>query len=140
MLSIFMETQRFSKTVERLYAQALANLRLTPVEAHVIALLSEEGALRPTDLAMRISVRPTGFTSVLDGLETHGFIVRSDNPVDRRSVIVRLTPAGEDLAPLISGVLAKAHDTVIATLEDEHSALSKFIEKYAPLSLVGKPY
>ncbi|HEY5686313.1 MAG TPA: MarR family transcriptional regulator [Acidimicrobiia bacterium] len=54
--------------------------------------------LTPTELAEALLLTPGGMTVRLHRLQDAGLISRTPNPRDGRGVIVRLTPAGIDLA------------------------------------------
>jgi DNA-binding MarR family transcriptional regulator len=69
-------------------------------EFDVLAALRRSGepyALRPIDLARTLMLSPAGMTSRLDVLEQPGWIGRRHDRIDRRSIIVELTPAGLEL-------------------------------------------
>jgi DNA-binding MarR family transcriptional regulator len=68
--------------------------------------------LRMTALSERLMVSCGNVTGVTDQLERAGFVVRTPDPVDRRVIIVSLTPAGLKRFR----VLAKAHEQWIIEL------------------------
>ena len=53
--------------------------------------------LPPSELAKRAHVSRATMTQFVDGLEKEQLIVRADDPNDRRTVLVRLTPKAEKL-------------------------------------------
>ncbi len=53
--------------------------------------------LRMTELSRRMMVTGGNVTGIADQLENEGLIVREPDPDDRRSIAVRLTPAGRKL-------------------------------------------
>jgi DNA-binding MarR family transcriptional regulator len=61
-------------------------------------LLDERAGLPPGRLAELGAVTPASATGMLDGLEAAGLVERTRAGADRRSVTVRLTPAGRRLA------------------------------------------
>lgn len=74
-----------------------AQFELHPGEFDVIATLRRSGepyALTPTALYERLMLSSGAMTSRLDRLERKGLIERAPAPGDRRSILVRLTPAG----------------------------------------------
>lgn len=74
-----------------------AQFELHQGEFDVIATLRRSGepyALTPTDLHERLMLSSGAMTSRLDRLENKGLIQRAPSPTDRRSIQVRLTPAG----------------------------------------------
>ncbi|MGH9016599.1 MAG: MarR family winged helix-turn-helix transcriptional regulator [Acidimicrobiales bacterium] len=76
----------------------LAPLGLTNAQARVLRIVAEAGhPLRMADIAARLEVVPRSVTTMVDGVEAAGLIVRSTDPADRRSVLVSLTAAGHAL-------------------------------------------
>ncbi len=69
---------------------------LTEGQLSVLSLLFAHGALSAGELADREHVRPPSMTRTLQWLENEGFIVRTADPSDRRSVRVELSDAGEE--------------------------------------------
>ena len=50
--------------------------------------------MSPSELGERLIVTRATVTGLLDSLEQRGFVARSANPADRRSLVVQITPAG----------------------------------------------
>jgi DNA-binding MarR family transcriptional regulator len=50
--------------------------------------------MSPSELGERLIVTRATVTGLLDSLERRGFVSRSANPADRRSLLVEVTPAG----------------------------------------------
>jgi DNA-binding MarR family transcriptional regulator len=53
----------------------------------------------PTQLAPWLGTDNAGMTRLLDRLEAKGLVQRRTNPLDRRAIVVELTPAGRALVP-----------------------------------------
>jgi DNA-binding MarR family transcriptional regulator len=53
-------------------------------------------ALTPAELADDVVLTRQAMTSALDGLERKGLVQREGHPVDRRKVLIRITPKGRD--------------------------------------------
>ncbi|HVC70887.1 MAG TPA: MarR family transcriptional regulator [Acidimicrobiales bacterium] len=76
----------------------LAPLGLTNAQARVLRIVAGAGQpLKMTDIASQLEVVPRSVTTMVDGVEAAGFIVRSTDPDDRRSVLVSLTSRGHAL-------------------------------------------
>lgn len=80
------------------------NRRMRPAgralgHSHLSALASVllSGPIRLGDLAIREFVSPPAMTKTVSGLESRGLVVRRPDPSDGRSVLLEITPAGEDL-------------------------------------------
>jgi DNA-binding MarR family transcriptional regulator len=60
----------------------------------VLGILRDHGTMSPSVLGERLIVTRATVTGLLDSLERRGFVSRSANPADRRSLLVEVTPAG----------------------------------------------
>jgi DNA-binding MarR family transcriptional regulator len=82
---------------ERLIAAALAPTELPPEDYPIYVLVGAEGPWTPTALAARTQMPLSTVLFRLKRLEERGHAERIPNPADRRSHLVRLTPAGQEL-------------------------------------------
>ncbi len=99
---------------------------------HVLMMLLEmEGeGLTPHQLAERAAVTKAAMTGLIDGLVKDGLVAREQDPLDRRSYRVALTPAGDRF---LKGMLPDHFTRMNAlvgklTLEDKRQ-LVKLLEK-----------
>lgn len=60
-------------------------------------LMREQAGLRPSELTRALVVDPSSTTYLLDRMEKRGWLRRSNDPRDRRALIIVLTPAGREL-------------------------------------------
>lgn len=67
-------------------------------EALMLLYLSREGELPLGKMGVRLQVHPTSVTSLIDGLEGLGYVVRSAHPTDRRTTLASITEQGRDVA------------------------------------------
>jgi len=101
-------------------------------ESDVLALqhIARAGRLTSTQLAGRLRLSSGGVTALVQRLERAGELEREPHPGDRRSSLLRLSPAAERrlaeaLAPLaarqdaLTGALAEAERGRVAVLLDE---------------------
>ncbi len=74
----------------------LSSHRLSQGSWTVLMVLNRDPLvpLMPSDLATKCGVTRATMTGLLDGLERKGLVRRDPEPSDRRTVRVRLTPAG----------------------------------------------
>jgi DNA-binding MarR family transcriptional regulator len=70
---------------------------LTPAQFDVIATLGNTQGLSMGDIGEKTLITKGTLTGVVDRLEKKGIVTREIPPENRRSVIVSLTPAGEEL-------------------------------------------
>jgi DNA-binding MarR family transcriptional regulator len=73
----------------------------------VLGILRDHGTMSPSELGERLIVTRATVTGLLDSLERRGFVTRSANPADRRSLLVEVTPAGlaavQELRTIVHG-------------------------------------
>lgn len=81
---------------------------LTAKEWDVLAFVSTDGPLRPSQLLRRTALTnsPQTLSSLLNRMEANGFLTRSPHPNDARGVLLTITDKGsqtiEDLFPLLA--------------------------------------
>lgn len=94
---------RLARQLRRGARKALLPFQLTDSQARALRIVGRaEAPLQMSEIARRIDVVPRSATSVVDVLELRGLVVREIDPNDRRSFLVRLTPAGDDLLRVVS--------------------------------------
>ena len=67
-----------------------------------LQVISRTPACRVQDIAVELSITVGGTSKVVDRIEASGYVARSANPGDRRSSIIKLTPAGKRLLPKLT--------------------------------------
>src|SRR3712207_4051085 len=72
-------------------ADAWARLDVTMPQMKVLMQLGLHGSLTVSTLAAQMKVSPPNVTGILDRLEQHGWVRRTNDPNDRRVVRVVLT-------------------------------------------------
>ncbi|WP_338824219.1 hypothetical protein MHOCP_23300 [Moorella humiferrea] len=89
---------------------------LSGTEILVLWKLRKKASLRVTELAGRIGIPPSTFTGIVDRLEARGLLERVPDPEDRRSTLVRGTPAlaglMDRLAAAIEGELKRIFNSL----------------------------
>ena len=97
--------------------EQLSDFGITLSEFDVLATLRRSGAkaeLTPSHIAEVGMVKPSGLSHRLARLERAGFISRSIDPDDRRSALIRITPAGRRIADRGIEIIADAHNQMIS--------------------------
>jgi MarR family transcriptional regulator for hemolysin len=74
-------------------------------------------------LAKRLGVQWPTLIRVLDELESEGLVTRRDNPDDRRSRWIELSPAGLEVTRRVQTVLDPARAEILSGLSEEELAL-----------------
>lgn len=70
---------------------------LTPAQMHAVEVIGHAGQLRMKELAEQMGLTTGTITLMVDRLEKHGAATRKPHNKDRRSILVALTPKGEEL-------------------------------------------
>lgn len=88
----------------RQLAQALAPLGVSPSQAEVIVVLGQHGPTTLKGLGGLLMCETGSPSRLVDSLVQRGLIDRTDNPIDRRQVLLQLTKDGRKLRPQIEAV------------------------------------
>ena len=91
-----------------------AALGVTPTEGHLLTYLRSYGPVTVGDLVRVFGFKQSTLTSMLDRLERDGLVRRERNPDDRRSLLLRLSDRGSDLARGLNRILEDFEDDVRA--------------------------
>lgn len=95
------------------------------------------GTLAPTKLYESLVFSSGGMTKLLKKLEEKNYINRLDNPKDKRSKLVRITPVAKEITKLaINDVMLLESRYFACLTDDEKSNLFAVLEKLA-LNLKG---
>jgi DNA-binding MarR family transcriptional regulator len=86
-----------SALVARFSADALAGAHLSIASWRVLAVLSNNGALRQTDLAEMTSIDASTLSRLITRLVRDGLVKRTRSRADSREVAVALTANGKNL-------------------------------------------
>jgi MarR family 2-MHQ and catechol resistance regulon transcriptional repressor len=89
-----MNTIRTADMVFDRIGRLLRPLGVSAAGGLVLGILRDRGEMSPSDLGDRLIVTRATVTGLLDSLERRGFVRRTANPSDRRSLLVEITPAG----------------------------------------------
>ena len=90
---------KITKYLERTTERTVKVLGLNAGEFKVLLKLQEapEKTMTAGAIADRLDLSSSAMTNRLDRLETDGYVARERDTEDRRSVLVRITPRGEDI-------------------------------------------
>ena len=123
------------RTGEALLGELDRRIRLTfdMPQAAATALAVIEGAgqpLTPSQVGDRVLIASATMTATLDLLEHRGWIRRTANPDDRRSVLVEITPAGRAVTDqMLPGIRALERSVLSALTADERAHLLDLLAK-----------
>jgi DNA-binding MarR family transcriptional regulator len=85
----------------------------------VLGLLRDNGALAPSELGQRLIVTRATVTGVVDSLERRGYVRRTPNPADRRSLLVELTPDGRRVVREVRTLIHRNEKSWMSPLSDD---------------------
>ena len=120
-----------------------------PVITALAVIEGADGPLTPSEISDRMLVASATMTATLDTLESRGWVVRTPNPADRRSVLVSVTDEGRATADqflpgirklersLMSGLSAKERDQLLALLGKVLTRAAEVAED-PPIPLEGR--
>jgi DNA-binding MarR family transcriptional regulator len=123
------------RTGEALLGELDRRIRLTfdMPQAAATALAVIDGAsapLTPSQVSDRVLIPSATMTAMLDLLERRGWIRRTPNPDDRRSVLIEITPDGRATADqLLPGIRTIERSILSALTEDERAHLLDLLAK-----------
>lgn len=113
---------RTSQAMRHHVDQMLKPFDITTEQLHILKHIEKHDGSTQKDICRTTEKSPANITRLLDRLEKKKFIVRRDNPEDRRSQLVSLTAEGRKLA---------------SRLSDMFTSLSHKIEKYIDKNEIG---
>jgi len=67
---------------------------LSVAQLELMSCLADSPGARPSQVARQLRLAPNSVTTLANGLEARGLVNRTSGPADRRTVALRLTPAG----------------------------------------------
>ncbi|HET9654439.1 MAG TPA: MarR family transcriptional regulator [Kineosporiaceae bacterium] len=81
------------RTVRRLRAEK-SDQDLSDSQLSVLSVLDRQGPMTPGELAEFERVQPPSMTRTVAALAERGLVTRAAHPVDRRQVVITLSPSG----------------------------------------------
>ena len=110
---------RIVKHLDKLSGRNSARFGINVGEFKVLLKLDRHGAMTAGELADVLSLSSGATTNRLDGLEEAGYLTRTRDPEDRRSVLVDVTPAGRALLDKVVDAQGGEERDLLAVLSVE---------------------
>jgi DNA-binding MarR family transcriptional regulator len=115
------------------HAPEFLEIDITMPQAKLLYLLGASGELHMSDLVQRLGVSLSTVSGLVDRVVDHGLATRREDAVDRRQVVVGLTPAGATFidrfrelnARQMRDLLHDLDDTELAQLRSALTALTR---------------
>jgi DNA-binding MarR family transcriptional regulator len=128
MLRIQRELRAFDASFDRLDAAAACELRIGRNDLRAIELVSRQGRLPAGILARRLALTSGAMTSLLDRMGRRGFLRCTEDPDDRRRVIVHVTGEGRRrLDALLGGSRRERARSLAGRSLDELQVIEDFL-------------
>ena len=90
-----------NRQVSLYFEEQMVDMELSPVEGHTVSYLRSYAPCPISELVRVFGLKQSTMTSMLDRLEQRRLIVRTLNPDDRRSFLVKITRQGQAMAKKI---------------------------------------
>ena len=113
-----MNTIRTADMVFDQIGRLLRPLNVSAAGGLVLGILRDHGSMSPSELSDRLIVTRATVTGLVDSLEQRGFVHRSANPADRRSLVVEITPAGLDVVQKVRTIVHRHEKAWLSVLSD----------------------
>jgi DNA-binding MarR family transcriptional regulator len=111
--------ERATHAVALWIERTFSDLRLTQAEAHVLGYLADHTPCSINDLHHSFGHKRSTLTSLLDRLESRGWICRMPHPTSRRLVQVELTDAGSPVAERVAAAVRSLEEHLLARVSQE---------------------
>ena len=122
------------------HAPEFLEIDITMPQAKLLYLLGASGDLHMSDIEARLGVSLSTVSGLVDRVVDHGLATRREDRVDRRQVVVALTPRGAEFvdrfrelnARQMRALLAVLDDPDLVTVRDGLAALDRAAVRLAP--------
>ncbi|WP_374442918.1 MarR family winged helix-turn-helix transcriptional regulator [Pseudomonas panipatensis] len=104
---------------DRLLDKYLTHLDITAAQFKVLFFIGHNRANTPAELCRELSIDSGSMTRMLDRLEKKELLLRQPCPQDRRSVRLRLSPAGQAMNEEAPQIATRAMNELVGCLSTE---------------------
>lgn len=111
------------------FKQKLAPYGITPVQHLILAVLFEEDFLSPAEISERILMDGATLSGVLDRMAEAGLIRKEENPQDRRSLRISLTPKAKKMQADLAAQRKAINEELMAKFSLEEKIILKRLLK-----------
>jgi len=127
---IFYQLAKTNQAALRFWSKKVAQLDVTATQGMILNFLLDEDNVPSRQLGDRVNFDSATITGLLDRLEAIALIERQPNPKDRRSVLIRLTTKGRELAVEIRQQVGDENREFLSDLtSDEEEALRNLLHR-----------
>jgi DNA-binding MarR family transcriptional regulator len=105
------------------FIRTLASIDIRPAQYSVLVVIGANAGLSQTDVAQILGIERARLVRLLDLLEKRGLTQRLPSPTDRRSHVLRLTPAGQQTLKRAKALAAEHEQRLLERLGPAHHGL-----------------
>lgn len=110
--------RRFQQIAVSMFLRECRDLDLTPLQYATLAALSDAPPLDQATLGGMVALDRTTIGVVVRKLAERGLVTRATSTADRRSKLIRITPAGLSVLEAAVPHVAQVQDHLLAPLEE----------------------
>jgi DNA-binding MarR family transcriptional regulator len=117
-------------TISQLNRLIADRMGVTASDLDCLHVLRLHGPATAAELAVRVGLTPGSVSRMIDRLDAAGCVVRTDDPEDRRRVLIEANNDGLDrIGDYYAGLTARSHDDLAVFDDEELSVLLRFVER-----------
>ena len=106
-----------------IFFEECAGFDITPVQYGLLTILSTNPGCDQITIASHLGIDRTNVADVLARLSHAGLVERERSRTDRRAMVARLTPQGEDVLTRMHPHMARAQERLLESLTPERREL-----------------
>ena len=123
--------RHFKMTLDR----ELKPLHLNASNYYYLLRLNERPGMSQESLISLMYLNPSNITRAIQQLVQLGYVIKANDPADRRSVHLTLTAAGQALVPKIQQLLKRLDQQVATVLGDDSTVFQQQLEQLAKMAV-----
>ena len=125
----FLLSRTYSR-MKNIFLKKLKKYGITPEQWVLLAKISEEEGISPTDLSL-VSLRDKPYTTrLIEKLEENGLIFKEESKSDRRSAFIYLTKRGAEVKKEIIPIADEINEWLVENMdENEVKVLKNLLHK-----------
>ncbi len=108
---------------------SLAEVDLSPMQAHVLRLLRPGTTVTMRSLAVALACDASNVTGIVDRLEQRRFVERRSAEHDRRVKMLEVTPEGEEVRRRLAARLSEPPDAIAGLPAADQRALRDILRR-----------
>ena len=106
-----------------LFAEVAADHALTPTQFAALNKVVELGRVTQNHLGRQVAMDPATIQGVIKRLTVRGLVVRTHDPMDRRTAVLAPTEAAFAVIATAVACAQRAHATTLSPLSDDEQAV-----------------